>query len=166
MILLCVSFYKYVEYFEGQLGWGEAILFLSFVYLTYVYGINSNKLSTWLSKNFASAMMTTMRLPNATVSNQPACRTDFMLTGAWNTKRNGNCQVYYYLYLTWASAVGTLRYYAPTDKKCIILNTNVKMPGKNDHNDVLYIYHYWSILNHSSVMNWTLSHVCKPISHY
>ena len=36
-----------------------------------------------LSKALASATIMTMMLPNATVRSQAACRTDFMLSGAW-----------------------------------------------------------------------------------
>jgi len=66
-------------------------LFFKLVYVTSISAIHLNEIRlhkhTWLSKIFASAMMTTMRLPNAVVSNQPACTTDFMLTGAWIMKK-------------------------------------------------------------------------------
>lgn len=38
---------------------------------------------TCRSKNAASAMITTIKFPNATVSNQLACSNDFIVTGAW-----------------------------------------------------------------------------------
>lgn len=38
---------------------------------------------TWSSRVAASATMSTMMFPNATVRSQPACSTAFMLLGAW-----------------------------------------------------------------------------------
>lgn len=35
-----------------------------------------------------SATISTITFPNATVSSQPACRTDFMLAGAWRERRS------------------------------------------------------------------------------
>lgn len=45
---------------------------------------------TWSGSVAASATMSTMMFPTATVNSQPACSTDFMLLGAWRAKRHSN----------------------------------------------------------------------------